>query len=285
MTNVKEKLPGVKGVHHGVIFDYKTWGLANMGLNEAITVKKTQEMDAANVAKYIKIFEQLLDLTGYKLVNSKYVPHYCGEDYPLLTLAWLRFEREDQINAGVCGEHISVTFEQNTDKLMGMVRMVPKLDDSCFVSHQHALETTIKFLRQNAPDLISREVVIPQLAQLDNGSHIMFDPEDKRLCFDKVQVYWINDHKELVTLYGKQEEVHGMKVKMYIPEQKLYIWVIVDKNNEVVVFERSINWDFVKGRRNTQMWLQDHWLLAQKINDIIGHCNPDSLDENNFATV
>lgn len=177
----------------------------------------------------------------------------------------IRFESEDRSNQGLGGKHISAAFDVTNNKLMGLVRMVPELDNSSFVSHEEALETAIKFLQVNAPDLIDQEVIIPQLTKLENGSRIEFDQNDERLNFGKVQVYWIDDHAEAIIINGEQKEIHGMKVKMYVPEQELYTWVIVDKNSEVLVFERDISWDFSKFQRNTQMWLHDSWILAQGI--------------------
>lgn len=265
MFIVNNKPVGTKAANHVVTIDYKTWGLANRRPDIIRLVNETKEVSGEDFMKYIAKLEQLADLDGYNIVSKKHVQHYCGEDYAAPTLLWLRLEREDQINNGIGGEHISATFNINDGKLMGMVRMFADADNSDFISHQQALETAINFLRDNASDLISKKVVIPQLTKLDNGSRIEFDQEDKLLKLDKVQIYWIGGHKELISINGQPKEVHGMKVKMYVPEQKLYVWVVVDKNNNVLIFERSVSWDFVKFQRNTQMWLHDPWLVAHGI--------------------
>lgn len=49
---------------------------------------------------------------------------------------------------------------------------------------------------------------------------------------------------------------------MYIPELKLWSWVIVGNDGQIFTFERNISWDFVNSCRLTGMWLHNHWIMA-----------------------
>lgn len=117
MIIVNDKPVGIKATHPVVTIDYKMWGLANTRPEITRLVTEIKEVSGGDLTKYIAKLRQVADLDGYTTVIKKHVQHYCGEDYAAPTLLWLRLEREDRINNGVGGEHISATFDINDGKL------------------------------------------------------------------------------------------------------------------------------------------------------------------------
>ena len=241
------------------VFDYPTWGLAeNSDLQPTQIVVLPFEKTVTAVA----ILSKYVDLTGFALKSSGIVKHYQGKDQISLSLIWLRFERENGKNNGIGGEHISVTVDITEGKVMGLTRMQASLSGDAYVSHQAALTHAIEFLKIAAPDLMPKNAIIPTINSLTPGTRIDFSPE---LKIGNVEIHWINDHKEDVVVGLGETEVHGMKVKMFIPSSELWAWVVVDKNGNIETFERNIFWNFSEFRRETQMWLHDKWLSAQEI--------------------
>lgn len=56
---------------------------------------------------------------------------------------------------------------------------------------------------------------------------------------------------------GKNIIISGMKYKCYVESEDNYLWIIFDKNGEIITFERDIIW---KNGRVTEKWLHDTWL-------------------------
>ena len=56
-----------------------------------------------------------------------------------------------------------------------------------------------------------------------------------------------------------------MKVKCRNSADGTYFWVIVGSDNSVIVFERDIEWDFIRAGRQTEKWLHDDWLRKENI--------------------
>ncbi len=248
---------GVAERHPPVVFDYPTWGLAE-GLDDhpAAVFELTSEKRDAAIAL---LSSSQVDLTGYQLVNAAGVKHFQGQDKPIQSVALLRYERADGVNTGIGGEHISAIIHLETNRLIGLTRMQLALDGSAFVSHTQALQTAIAFLKKAAPDLMPQNTDIPAIADDKNpGERMAFSPA---LEVGNVEIHWVDDHKEEIG----NSEVHGMKVKMFMPASELWAWVVVDKNAQVVTFERDIFWNFEAFRRETQLWLHDKWINAQTI--------------------
>lgn len=242
---------GIQGKHPTVIIDYSKWGQQG---DLSRTVTSVQEPD---VQQAIALVEQITDLTGFDLVSVGKAMHYRGE-HQALPIVHLRFEPSDQ--QGIGGAHISATVNTVDNSLIGLVRMLPELaaTPEQHVTHQQAIDTAFAFLNQYAPDLMPDNIEAPELNQLPNGSRMEFS--EPHINKAKVQVRWIDAHPE--TLFQSGAVISGMKVKMYLPETGLWCWVIVDKHNQVMVFERDISWNFEIMQRNTPMWLHDAWLQA-----------------------
>jgi hypothetical protein len=266
MTNFSVGVAG--DCHHPHVKpNYQRFGLTGLEPSsaEATAIKHIKLLRPELCEQYMKLAQKLVDLGGFRLVRSYMALHYQDKDTQPITVAWLRFERAGKTQLEVGGEHISFTFDVSNGRLMGLVRILAQLDNADFVTHQQALTTAVQFLRIQAPDLLSEDINMPQLTALPKGSRIEFSKEDGGAKLGKLQLHWIDDHTETGAVNGRKFITHGMKMKLFNPEQELYTWVIIDKNAQIQVFERNISWNFAKYQRDTQMWLHDQWLVAQEI--------------------
>ncbi|WP_205824903.1 hypothetical protein [Methylobacterium terricola] len=105
-------------------------------------------------------------------------------------------------------------------------------------SKKEAEEIALRFLRKHAPDLL------PVLT-----------------------IRWIDRHDEPLRAVrdGRTEDLAltGMKVKMRNTADGRWFWAIVGADREVIVFERDIVWINIPGRRQTEKWLHDGWLVEK----------------------
>ncbi|MEM9243761.1 MAG: hypothetical protein AAGA27_06890 [Pseudomonadota bacterium] len=248
---------GEIAAHYERKLDYEHWGLAG-SLRQLAHQKQFGQAEALQLlARYCQ------DNDEFCLVSEQAVPYYQGAPLPSREVTLLRFQRKNNTPITLGGEHISIVYDHNTNQLLGLTRMLSQLDGSDSISHQLALDTALKFLQTHAPDLLSTSIQAVQLVKLPASKRIVFSPG---LVFDKVTVNWIDYHKETILVNNQVVEIYGMEVKLYIPEQSLWAWVIVDNYGQVLTFERNIAWDFDRMRRQTQMWLHDAWLKQHHFN-------------------
>lgn len=141
-----------------------------------------------------------------------------------------RFEPEQTTHLG--HQHISFVIDKNSDMLLGFVRLLPKyIRSEQQVSKVVAFEITLNFLKNYAPDL---------LVNYKNS--------------------WIDTHDETIMVADKKITITGIKVKCRDLNTGLYFWTIIALDQSVMVFERNIEWDFIRAGRQTQKWLHDQWL-------------------------
>ncbi|MCX8641516.1 MULTISPECIES: YcdB/YcdC domain-containing protein [unclassified Gilliamella] len=170
--------------------------------------------------------QQLLDNNelNFKLVLTIEVMH----NQQPVTL--YRFEPQETMQ--LHNQHISFLLDNNTGKLEGFVRLLPKYQSSkAQVDKDKALSITLKFLETYAPDLLNN---------FNNN--------------------WIDTHDEQIIVDGKKVTLTGMKVKCRDLNTGLYFWTIIAPDETVMVFERDVEWDFIRAGRQTQKWLHDSWL-------------------------
>ena len=151
----------------------------------------------------------------------------------------LRYERDNQRNGGLYGEHISAIVSQNGERLKGFTQMDATLSQGQLPSETQAEKAAIAYLQKVAPDLLP-----------------------------SMQIQWIKPHDEQIQVQGEAGRpqavtITGMKVKCYNPGDGRYFWVIVGANNQIITFERDIVWSNNMGRRETEKWLHDQWLAKQ----------------------
>lgn len=147
----------------------------------------------------------------------------------------VRYERVDRRNAALGGEHFSTVIGHD-GRLKGFARIDLDLVGGRLPSREDTQAIAMDFLRKAAPDLL------PGL-----------------------KISWIEPHDEplRVTRNGRTEDLTltGMKVKMRNSADGLWMWVIVGADRKVMVFERDIDWITFPGRRGTEKWLHDSWLV------------------------
>lgn len=129
-------------------------------------------------------------------------------------------------------QHISFLLDDNSGKLQGFVRLLPQYQSTeAQVTKDKALAITLIFLENYAPDL---------LKNYNNN--------------------WIDTHDEEIIVDGKKMTLTGMKVKCRDLNTGLYFWTIIAPDETIMVFERDVEWDFIRAGRQTQKWLHDSWL-------------------------
>lgn len=141
----------------------------------------------------------------------------------------LRYGREGQ-EAPLFGEHYSVVIAEDLT-ILGFITITQELvieDESELPSSEEAVEQTELFLETIAPNY-----------------------------FKELSNLWIDRHDEPLMIEGKEQLVSGTKYKAYVPRDDNYAWVIIDKNGQVMSFERGIQW---VNSRTTEKWLYDEYL-------------------------
>lgn len=155
-----------------------------------------------------------------------------GEDAELV-----RYERIDERNIGLEGEHFSMVVAAN-GTLKGFANMSLDLVGLPLPDRERTEQVARAFLHEAAPDLLPR-----------------------------MEISWIEPHDEpiRITRNGRIETVTltGMKVKARNLADGRWFWVIVGGDEKPLVFERDIIWITFPGKRKTEKWLHDVWLKEQ----------------------
>ena len=186
------------------------------------------QADTQNISQLDKSMEQLTIPEGYIQSGSSSV---LMDKIPVVVS---RYERQDGVNNGLQGEHFSVVYDQN-NRLKGFARMDSRLVAGSLPDQATARKIAHQFLKQYAPDL------------LENSSE-----------------HFIKPHDEYIVANGEKLKLTGMKVKMHNQTDGKWFWVIIGSDHQPMVFERDIVWINFPGRRQTEKWLHDEWLLEQK---------------------
>ncbi|MBP6861213.1 MAG: hypothetical protein KBC57_02500 [Neisseriaceae bacterium] len=133
------------------------------------------------------------------------------------------------------GAHFSLVLNES-GRLKGFTRINPNLIAPVALDKADAQAIAEGFLAEYAPDLLPN-----------------------------MNVQWVDLHDEPVrTVAGTTATLTGMKMKARDRQTGLYFWVIVAADRSVMIFERDINWNFTVGGRQTEKWLHDSWLVAQR---------------------
>lgn len=129
-------------------------------------------------------------------------------------------------------QHVSI-LQSDKGNLEGFVRLLPQYKISGRqISKDRAKTIAINFLQRFAPDLL-----------------------------DKFKVNWIDEHTEEIYVNNEKIIISGMKVKCRNEKDGLYFWVVIAPDESVMIFERDVEWDFLRAGRKTEKWLHDSWLV------------------------
>jgi hypothetical protein len=237
-----------------LIPDYKKWGQAD-------GAKFFIEIAASNVIEVaLGVAQNQFDLSDMRLDLSLKVESYRGPKLPAVQLVLLRFLKKNSPKKIQIGsEHLTVLIDINNKQLYGFTKMFYDAEVADhLLPHDQALDRAVSFIRHAAPDLIpGHEIKIPEILKCDLMSKLTFS---EKLVVGFVEIHWINKHYEDVVINGITQRIWGMKVKMFIPDENLWAWVIVDAAGNIQTFEKNIFWNFDAFVRDTQMWLHDDWL-------------------------
>ncbi len=129
--------------------------------------------------------------------------------------------------------HISLLLDKQ-NHLLGLTRMLPQFTTQQLPNKDQAQHIADQFIATYAQDLQG-----------------------------KLVTQWVDVHDETVQHQGRTLTLKGMKVKMRNQDDGLYTWVIIGYDQSIMVFERDIEWDFLRAGRKTQKWLHDSWLNKQ----------------------
>ncbi|EKC9275614.1 hypothetical protein OQF52_004955 [Salmonella enterica] len=168
--------------------------------------------------------KELVIPNGYNKIFQSSVKHN-GIDATLI-----RYEKDSKtIHYG----HANVSFLISKNlRLEGLSWLLPEYRDTGKqLTKNQAESIAVNFLTIYAPDLL-----------------------------DNYKIQWIDRHEEIIDIDEKKTTIAGMKVKFRNIKDGLYFWVIVAPDGSVIIFERDIEWDFIKAGRQTEKWLHDSWL-------------------------
>lgn len=141
-----------------------------------------------------------------------------------------RFEPHNSFE--LYSEHSSILINDKTNELQGFVRLRPQYKkDAPQVTKSKAESVMVNFISQYAPSLKNN-----------------------------YKIQWIEPHDENIVINNQSINIRGMKVKCRDLNTGLYFWTIVAPDDTIMVFEKDIEWDFIRAGRQTQKWLHDEWL-------------------------
>lgn len=147
-----------------------------------------------------------------------------------------RYQAVDTPSVNLGGTHVSIVVDEQ-NRLKGLARMNSEPKNTPLPTKEQTKKIAQVFLTQYAADLL-------------NGAELQ----------------WVKAHDEtLLNAQGKKVKQTGMKAKYRNTISGLYFWVIVDSDNEVMIFERDIEWDFMHAGRKTEKWLHDDYLKKQML--------------------
>jgi len=171
------------------------------------------------------------------------------------TATLTRYERQDQRNAGLGGEHYSTVVDR-CGRLKGFANISMDLVGMELPSRERTEQIARAFLQGSAPDLLPR-----------------------------MKISWIEPHNEAVAIHSGDgtrttATLTGMKVKARNLADGRWFWVIVGGDGKPMVFERDIVWVTFPGHRKTEKWLHDGWLRENGGNMELHTKRRDSLSSN-----
>jgi hypothetical protein len=238
-----------------MIPNYKKWGLgdgsaASLCIDKALTEEIKTGIFFAN---------QWIDVKGFTLVENGWVDYYQGSNHISERLLFLRFVPKNK-RPFLGEEHFSILCSLKNNQVFGFLKTLYVSNEvKKYLTHQEALNSAIPFIQKNNPELIPLKIVIPKIQAAAPGTKINFS---QKIDLGNIELHWIGGHDETVHQDQEKHVISGMKVKMFNKQNKLWLWVVVAHNGEVIAFENNVSWNFLKGRRETQMWLHDEWLAA-----------------------
>lgn len=146
-------------------------------------------------------------------------------------LRLIRYERTDDRNSDLGGEHVSVLVDR-WGRLRGFTRLDLALREGELPRPDEAEAIARAFLARHAPDLAGTDLVVAA----------------------------VTPHERLIQADDEAVPIGGMKVKMRHGEAGRWLWVTVGSDRDVMSFERDVVWSGESGGPQSDRWLDDNWL-------------------------
>ena len=241
---------------HPIQVNYKAWGLGS----QPNTI--STPIDEKIIKKNVNAIEKIFSVVKLHCSSTVSVNYFQGNGNPDKELLLFRFNELPAKECELGGEHISILMDPMDHKIFGLMDLRITASKKVYTTPAAALKTAISFLKNAASDLIFSTTSLPEMPKHTTQSEekITFNDHPK---IGLLELHWIGQHSEFIKNKNELLEIVGMKVKFYHRERNLWLWVIVNQNNKVICYERDVFWNFDQFRRDTQMWLHDHWLIAQ----------------------
>lgn len=238
--------------------DYKKWGCGSVAKMLAISAND-EIVKTALIA-----IEKIFSVGQFHFESALGVNYFQGKNAPDLELLLLRFNTSDTKKNNVGQSHVSVLINPIDNKIFGYMDLRDSPSTIECTTHQAALQAAVLFLQKSAPDFIPQQIQLPSFpeSKVQSEAKLTFDNHPK---LGVLELHWIGVHKEFVESKNGLIEIRGMKVKLFHRERNLWSWVIINKNNEVICYERDVFWNFAESRRESQMWLHDNWRIIHKL--------------------
>lgn len=200
----------------------------SIGVNAQQTTQESITLKANTAASVIALIPTTYREAGRRTVSVD------GD-----TVELTRYERRDDRNTGLEGEHFSTVIAPD-GTLKGFAHISRDLAGKPLPTRERTETIARAFLQDYAPDLLLR-----------------------------MKISWIEPHDEPIQIKreGRNETVTltGMKVKARNLADGRWFWVIVGSDERPMVFERDIVWITFPGHRKTEKWLHDSWLKEQAL--------------------
>lgn len=160
------------------------------------------------------------------------------------TLRLLRYERKDGRNNGIGGEHFSALVNTDEGRVEGVIFIDEQFAADVEIDDDRAKEFGRRKLSTVAPELVGRveERWIKPMKRVP-----LEPPHDAPF-----------DYFDAKT--GEIELILGKRFKMFDPETKTWLWLIISNDGSIIAFERDISWDGIRKQRMTEQWLYDGWV-------------------------
>ena len=188
-----------------------------------------QEGDATPAAAKLRPIDELLASLPIPKTYTRIRASDVAIDRQLLRL--IRYERADDRNSDLGGEHVSVLVDR-WGRLRGFTRMDLALREGELPRPEEAEAIARAFLARHAPDLAGTDLVVASVT-----------PHERALEADDEVV-----------------PIAGMKVKMRHGEGDRWLWVTIGSDRDVMSFERDVVWSGERGGPKSDRWLDDEWL-------------------------
>jgi hypothetical protein len=241
--------------------NYHVWGLGDKKTESLECILESTHTDK-NIEKIKTILLPCVDLNEWSLQVFGSVNYYQGKKAFSRKINFLRCVRNAELNEILDDEHVSIAVDFSNMQILGFTQLIVKFANNNYIDHQRALENSLKFLKTFAPDLIPQTIDIPKVINQAQGTKINFK---KPLKIGNIELHWIGAHAEKIVHEGSVISIVGMKVKMYNPQNGLWSWVVVGQEGQIITYERDVYWNFLKFRRDTQMWLHSKWVIMHNI--------------------